>query len=98
YFLEARKLNFSDVESAIQAENVTLSGGNILDDGIRRTLRVVGEFSDPRQLEDIVVKNEKGNIVYLRDIATVEFDYIDKQSYARLEKQPVVMVDVIKRS
>ncbi len=98
YFLEARKLNFSDVESAIQAENVTLSGGNILDDGIRRTLRVVGEFSDPRQIEDIVVKNEKGNIVYLRDIATVEFDYIDKQSYARLEKQPVVMVDVIKRS
>lgn len=98
YFLEARKLNFSDVESAIQAENVTLSGGNILDDGIRRTLRVVGEFSDPRQLLDIVVKNEKGNIVYLRDIATVEFDYIDKQSYARLEKKPVVMVDVIKRS
>lgn len=98
YLLEARKLNFGDIESAIQSENVTLSGGNILDDGIRRTLRVVGEFSDPRQIEDIVVKHEKGNIVYLRDVATVEFDYIEKLSYARLEKKPVVMVDVIKRS
>ncbi len=98
YLLEARKLNFGDIESAIQAENVTLSGGNILDDGIRRTLRVVGEFSDPRQLEDVIVKNEKGNIVYLRDVATVDFDYIETKSYARLEKKPVVMVDVIKRS
>lgn len=98
YELEARQLNFGDLESAIQAENVTLSGGNILDDGIRRNIRVVGEFSDPRQLEDIVVKHEKGNIVYLKDVATVEFDYKERQSYARLQKQPVVMVDVIKRS
>lgn len=96
--LEARKLNFSDIESAIQAENVTLSGGNILDDGIRRNIRVVGEFTDSRQLEDIVVKHEKGNIVYLKDIARIEFDYKEKQSYARLQKKQVVMVDVIKRS
>jgi multidrug efflux pump len=98
YLLEARKLNFADIETAVQGENVTLSGGNILDDGIRRTLRVVGEFSEPKELEEIVVKNENGNIVYLRDVATVEFNYVEKLSYARLAKQPVVMVDVIKRS
>ncbi|MBZ0245237.1 MAG: efflux RND transporter permease subunit [Cyclobacteriaceae bacterium] len=98
YLLEARKINFADIENAIAAENVTLSGGNILDDGIRRTLRVVGEFSSPRQLEDVIVKHEKGNIVYLKDIATIEFDYVETTSYARLAKQPVVMVDVIKRS
>lgn len=98
YLLEARKINFADIENAIAAENVTLSGGNILDDGIRRTLRVVGEFSNPKQLEEVIVKNEKGNIVYLKDIATIDFDYVETTSYARLAKQPVVMVDVIKRS
>jgi multidrug efflux pump subunit AcrB len=98
YALEARKLNFSDLESAIQAENVTLSGGNILDDGVRRTLRVLGEFDNPKQLEEIVVKNEDGTIVYLKDVASIEFDYKEKESYARLRKQPVVMVDIIKRS
>ncbi|MBX2896062.1 MAG: efflux RND transporter permease subunit [Cyclobacteriaceae bacterium] len=98
YELEARKLNFSDIEQAVSAENVTMSGGNVLDAGVRRTIRVVGEFSDPTELEDIVVKNEKGNIVYLRDVAKVEFDYIEKQSYARLRREPVVMVDVVKRS
>lgn len=98
YELEARKLNFSDIEQAISAENVTMSGGNVLDAGVRRTIRVVGEFVDPKDLEDVVVKNEKGNIVYLKDIATVDFDYIEKQSYARLRREPVVMVDIVKRS
>ena len=98
YEMEARSINFGDIENAIQAENVTLSGGNILDDGIRRSLRVLGEFDRPEQMYDIVIKFEKGNIVYLRDIAEIEFDYKEKESFAREELQPVVMVDVVKRS
>lgn len=98
YELEARKLSFGDIESAVGAENVTQSGGNIVDDGIRRTIRVVGEFTDPQQLNEVVIKNENGNIVYLKDVATVEFDYVEKLSYARLRQEQVVMVDVIKRS
>ena len=98
YKMEARSINFSDIENAIQAENVTLSGGSILEDGIRRSIRVLGEFDEPSQMKDIVVKHEKGNIVYLKDIAEIEFDYKEKQSFAREEMQPVVMVDVVKRS
>ncbi len=98
YKMEARSINFGDIEKAIQAENVTLSGGSILEDGIRRSIRVLGEFDDPSQMSEIVVKHEKGNIVYLRDIAEIEFDYKEKQSFAREEMQPVVMVDVVKRS
>ena len=98
YKMEAVKVNFGDIENAITAENVSLSGGNILDDGIRRTIRVVGEFEDISQMENIVVKMEKGNIVYLKDIASIEFDFKEKQSYARMNGRPVVSVDVIKRS
>ncbi len=96
--MEARQVNFGDIEDAVRSENVTLSGGNVLSEGIRRSTRVLGEFDDPYQLEDIVVKQEEGNIVYLKDIATVDFDYKEKQNYARLEREPVVMVDVVKRS
>ncbi len=98
YELEARKLNFSDIENAVMAENITLSGGNILDDGVRRSIRVLGEFTDPSQMLDIVVKHEEGNIVYLRDVASIDFDYKETESYARLNSNPVVSVDVIKRS
>ncbi len=98
YLMEARNVNFEDIENAISAENVTLSGGNMKQNGIRRAIRIVGEFDQPKEMNDIVVKHEKGNIVYLRDIAEVEFAYKDKESFARLGTQPVVSVDVVKRS
>ena len=97
YKLEAVNLNFGDLETAISSENITMSGGSYLSDGMRRTVRIEGEFSDPAQLLDVVVKNEDDNIVYLKDVANVEFDYKDKENYARLWDKPVVMVDVIKR-
>ena len=96
--MEARQVSFEDIENAISAENVTISGGNVLTDGQRRTIRILGEFEDPRQLEQIVVKNEDQRIIYLGDIARIDFDYKEKESYARLGDNQVVMVDVIRRS
>ncbi|MEP1780170.1 efflux RND transporter permease subunit [Reichenbachiella sp.] len=98
YQMEARLVNFGDIENAIRSENITLSGGNLKEGDIRRSIRVVGEFEEPEDLLEVVIKHEKGNIVYLGDIAEVEFDYKEKQNYARLGKDPVVMVDVVKRS
>lgn len=96
--LEAMHLNFGDIENAITAENITMSGGNYKSDGVERSVRIEGEFKDPNELLGIVIKHEKGNIVYLRDVASVKFDYKDKANYARLNSKPVVMVDVVKRS
>ncbi|MEQ8629256.1 efflux RND transporter permease subunit [Ekhidna sp.] len=98
YQMEAREVNFGDIEQAVASENITLSGGTYREGDIRRTIRVVGEFEEPEEILDVVVKAENGNIVYLKDIADVSFDYVEKKSYARLYTNPVVMVDVIKRS
>jgi len=96
--LEAVELGFSDLENAISSENLTMSGGSYRSDGVRRTVRIDGEFREPEELLDIIIKHEKGNIVYLRDVATVNFDYKEKANYARLGSKPVVMVDIVKRS
>lgn len=98
YQMEAREVSFGDIEGAIGSENVTLSGGTYKEGDIRRTIRVVGEFDDPKDMLDVIIKAENGYIVYLRDVAEIDFDYKEKESYARLYRNPVVMVDVIKRS
>ena len=98
YQMEARMLNFSDIENAIRSENITMSGGNMKEGDLRRSIRVIGEFETTDDILDVVIKNEKGNIVYLKDIAEVEFGYKEKENYARLRTRPVVMVDVVKRS
>ena len=97
YKMEASKISFTDIENAVAFENMSVSGGDILENGIRRTVRVLGEFKDPLSVRDIIVKHEKGNIVYLRDIADVNFKEQEKDSFAREYMQPVVMLDVKKR-
>ncbi|QQR88217.1 MAG: efflux RND transporter permease subunit [Flavobacteriales bacterium] len=96
--LEALELNFSDVAMALQMENLTMSGGEVLTDGQRRAVRVVGEFTDMDVIRDLVIKNEFQREVRLRDVAEVEFDYKEADSYAREYGKPVVMLDVIKRA
>lgn len=96
--LEASEISFNDISAAINNENMTISGGEILDDNLRRTVRVVGEFQSAQELGNVIIKREKANIVYLKDIAEVVFEDEEKESYAREYTAPVVMVDVKKRA
>ncbi|MFP4089012.1 MAG: efflux RND transporter permease subunit [Cyclobacteriaceae bacterium] len=96
--MEAMQVAFSDLQNAIAAENVTISGGNLKAGDYRRSLRVMGEFDRVSQIEDVVVKTENGAIVYVKDVAGVRDTYEERSSYARSNKNPVVTLDVVKRN
>jgi len=96
--MENLDISFNGISDAIRYENMSVSGGDLLVDGYRRNIRVLGEFESMQDIENIIVKQEKGAIVYLRDIATVQFTNVDRESYAREFKNPVVSLDVKKRS
>ncbi len=97
--LDANELSFGDIENAIMQENVSIAGGSVLfEDNTRWAVRTIGEFTDVRQIEEIIIKHEMGNIVHLKDIAEVEDTYADPLSFARLDDQPVVSLQVIKKS
>ena len=97
YKMQLSKISFNDIAMAIQNENMTVSGGDLLEDSLRRNVRVIGEFRSPSEIEDVLVKQDDNNLVYLRDIAKVRFKEQEKQSYAREFLQPVLMLDVSKR-
>jgi len=91
-------LAFGDVIDAIRNENVTIPGGAI-DVGHQKYLvRVNGEFPDTRIIEDIVITTRGGRPIYVRDVASVDFGFKDRESYARLDGNPVVTLDIIKRA
>lgn len=96
--MENLDISFNGISDAIKYENMSVSGGDLLVDGYRRNIRVLGEFESMQDIENIIVKQEKGAIVYLRDIAKVQFTNVDRESYAREFKSPVVSLDVKKRS
>jgi multidrug efflux pump len=81
--LDAVELSFQDINNAIQQENLSIAGGSLLfDDNTRWAIRTDGEFTDVRQIEDIIIKQEGGHIVYLRDVATVNDTYAYPASFA----------------
>lgn len=96
--LESMQLGFNDIAGAIQNENMTISGGNLLIDGYRRNVRVVGEIRDLDELRNVIIKSEKMMLVRLGDVAEIEFDEVERQSFARQYGSSVVMLDVFKRS
>ncbi|MFN3201607.1 MAG: efflux RND transporter permease subunit [Bradymonadia bacterium] len=83
--LQGYKLSFDDVVGAIQRENVNLPGGGI-DVGPRNYLvRVDGQFDDPLEIADLIVKTpENAGPIYVRDVAEVVRGYKKRTSYSRL--------------
>lgn len=96
--MESLEISFQDIENAIGSENLTLSGGEIINNGLRRAIRVVGEFEDAEELSNTIIKNERQRLVYLKDIADVTFGYAEPKSIARADALPVISLDVIKKS
>ena len=97
YKMMASKVSFNDILQAIGNGNMTLSAGNLVNSGQRRTIRIIGEIETPEALENFIIKSENG-AVYLRDVANITFKDKEKTTYARKEGQSVVMLEVKKRA
>ncbi|MCF6129301.1 efflux RND transporter permease subunit [Flavobacterium sp. AS60] len=95
--MTAAQVSFDDIQNAVKYENMTISGGNLISQGSRNNIRVIGEIKDPMELENIIVKHN-GGTVYLKDIAKVSFKEKEKTTYAREKGNEVVMLNVKKRS
>lgn len=97
YKMMAAQVSFDDILGAIRNGNMTMSAGNLIASGQRRSLRIIGEVERPSALEKFVVKTQ-GGVVYLSDIAQVNFKEKETTTYAREFGANVVMLDVKKRA
>ena len=70
--LEAYNLSIETISSLISAENRNMPGGTFDMGSDTYSLRVEGEFDDPKEMENIIVGTYNGAAVYLRDVATVQ--------------------------
>jgi HAE1 family hydrophobic/amphiphilic exporter-1 len=82
--LAARDLTAADVVSALQEQNVEIPAGQLgrppadQKQTFQVTLRVVGRLSDPKEFENIILKNTSNGIVQLKDVGRAE---IGAESY-----------------
>ena len=94
----SRNISFSNIERTIKNENLTISAGDLKENGLRRNVRVIGEFKSPKVIENLIIRKAKDKVTYLKDVAQVHYKQQDAESYAREFGKPVVMLDIKKRS
>ena len=95
--MQSMLVSFEDIGNAVSAENLTLSGGEIVANDFRRAISIKGEFSNVSEIENIIVKSENLKPIYMRDIANITYGYKERTSIARSDLLPVLSLDVIKR-
>ncbi len=98
YKLQVAQLSLGDIERAIGYENMTISGGDIKMDGVRRVLNIKKEFKTVDEIRNLIIKSPTGAPIYLRDIAEVKDAFEEQKSYARLAGKNVITLSVIKRA
>lgn len=99
YKMNAARVSFMDIENAIARENMDVTGGQIEVGNMERTLRVKGQFKTVEDMKTIVVRSSaQGASVYLRDIAQLKDTIKENESYARLDGQNVITLNIVKRA
>ena len=96
--MQAAKVTFGNIEQAVAMENMTISGGTLVNNGVRNTVRIKGQFADVQTIKDIIVHSSSGAFVKLSDIADVKDSFKEQESFARLDGKNVITLNVVKKS
>lgn len=69
--LEAHNLTLEQIGNALRMENINMPSGNIKMGKLQYPVKIDGEFSNSKEIENVVVANYNGTIIRLKDVANV---------------------------
>jgi len=98
YKAQAASVTLTDIDRAIASENLSMSAGNISTYGMKRSIRVQGQFTSLDMMRNIVIKSSSGANVYLKDVAEIKDTFKEQESFSRLNGENVITLNVVKKS
>ncbi|MDI9320209.1 MAG: efflux RND transporter permease subunit [Phycisphaerales bacterium] len=94
--MQGSGMTFGDIEQTVGYENFSATAGEVSMNNQKRILSVRNEFKSAEQIGNLVVRNQQGKSIYLKDIADVRDNFEEQKSYARLDGKNVITLNVIK--
>lgn len=91
--LAAYNLTPLDVRRALDRENIELPGGRIEGHTVELAVRTLSRLETPQQFNDIIIREEGGNIVRFRDVGHAEIGAENLRTV--LKRDGVAMVGVV---
>lgn len=96
--MAAYHISISQISTILKAENITIPGGNIKVGINDFAIKVPGKFEQIEQIKEIVLVNFNNRIIKLKDVASVEDGYREKDEWARSKNGLGVALLVQKQS
>ena len=96
--MESYGLGYAELFSLVDRNNRLVAAG-ALDTGLGRfPIKVPGVFESADDVLELPVKVDGERVVRFRDIAEVRRTYKERRSYARIDGQPAIAMEVVKRA
>ena len=98
YKLEAFGLTPVELYSLIQSSNTIIPSGFVKEGGKEFLLRVLGEIKTLDQVENILIRNNSGQTLKLKDVSKVSYTTKDRDTYSKLDGTDAVSIAISKTS
>ena len=95
YKMSAGGITSLDIKRALEKENIELPSGRVEGDLTELTLRTLGLLETPEQFNNLIIKQEGGNIVRLSDIGNAELYPENDRSTVMMDMLPVIIIGVV---
>jgi len=96
--LNAHNLTISQLQRAIQSENVEIPGGRIVRGDSELGVRTLGRIDAVSQFGEIIVANVNGTPIRVSDIGRVEDSFAEPRTFNTIEGKQAVSLDVRRQS
>ncbi len=93
--LAAFGLSAVDVRNALNRENVELPSGRIEGDNTELSIRTVGRLTTEEEFNDLIIKEDEGGIVRLRDLGYAELGAENERTVLKWNGIPMVGVVLV---
>jgi len=89
-------LTSQQIINRINAENINISAGKLIDGNTQYLVRTLNQFTNINQIGELVVYSENDKIIYLNDIATVVDGYKERTDITRINAGEAVELAIYK--
>ncbi|MEO0338255.1 MAG: efflux RND transporter permease subunit, partial [Bacteroidota bacterium] len=90
-------LNLGTVISTLQSDNINIPGGNIKAGNLDFNINTSGKFKSLADIQNTIIMAQGTEIIYLKDIATVDYNYEDMRWIARHNGKKAIYVTVTQK-
>ncbi|MCA9300167.1 MAG: efflux RND transporter permease subunit, partial [Phycisphaerales bacterium] len=96
--LEFYRVSLGELVSTIQSSNLNTPGGSVDVGEMQFLVRVPAEFESAAELEDLIIREEDGYPIRVRDVATVVDGFEEQATYSRLSGVESVSLSITRRA